>query len=114
MASERTKELVAAAEKELGRLCEEIWAGGRGWRWSIPVNEERDSDCILANAWRAQAKEIESLETARSSLVAENERLRGAILTHTATILDDATLQEKIDALQTLRALGCQPTQEGR
>jgi hypothetical protein len=60
------------ADLEIARLCKEIWATGKGWRWSIPADPRRDTDLILSDAITkarallapAQPKEADTVPTA--------------------------------------------------
>src|SRR5690606_26481179 len=52
ISDERVREMtpkIAAARKEVRRICDERWNGRTGWRTSIPARPEYDSDIIIAD-----------------------------------------------------------------
>ena len=61
---------IAKANIELSRLCNEIWNTGKGWRWSIPADRERDSDLIINDALMAGQKALQELKSVHASKAA--------------------------------------------
>lgn len=69
---------------ELDRMTTAPGGPGASWRWSIPVNPERDSDVLLADSLADLPKVLAELERAQAAsegvdmLIAQAER-RGAV-----------------------------------
>ncbi len=70
--------------EELDRMTTALGGPGTAWRWSIPVNPERDSDLLLADSLADVGDLLDALDRVKAAsegvdmLVAQAER-RGAV-----------------------------------